>query len=102
MVELAVLAVEETAPEPPRPAPVVVPRPRVPARPTTLDYWLRLAERAVGDWAATLRAALVLTLLFVAAVVAIGIVFGPIPAAAATAVGATIFLIGRSRGDSPD
>ena len=93
------------APSPPEPArpPAVVVLDR-PARrgfvPTSRDDWLRLAERMVGDWAATLRAALGLALLFAAAVVVIGVVLGPISAAVAALVGLVVFLLGRGRGDS--
>ncbi|MCT2586949.1 hypothetical protein [Actinophytocola gossypii] len=102
-VELAGLAVLTTEPDPPEPtSPVVVPTPpvRTSFAPTRRDDWLRLAERVVGDWAATLRAALGLALLFAAAVLVIGLALGPLSAAATAVVGLVVFLIGRRRGDS--
>jgi hypothetical protein len=100
---LATLTVEAQSPAEPVPPPVVV-VPAPPVRqslvPSSRDDWLRLAERVVGDWAATLRAALGLTLLFAAAVVMIGLALGPISAAAAAVVGLVVFLVGRRRGDS--
>ncbi|HEX2130083.1 MAG TPA: hypothetical protein VHH15_00890 [Actinophytocola sp.] len=94
------LAETPSPPEPSRPPLVIVPEPatRRSFVPTSRDEWLRLAERVVGDWTATLRAALVLVLLFAAAVTAIGVMVGPPAAAVATLAGLVAFLIGRSRG----
>ncbi len=102
-VQLAALAELDVTPEPP-PAPVkIIPEPRTRGRfslPTTRDDWLRLAEWAVGDWAATLRNALLLLLVFVAMLTLIGVVFGVESAAAATTVGLIVFLAGRRRDGS--
>ncbi|HEV2782299.1 MAG TPA: hypothetical protein VGX25_23150 [Actinophytocola sp.] len=40
------------------------------------DGWLCLAERALGDWAVTLRAALLMLVGFAGAIVLIGVAFG--------------------------
>lgn len=102
-VQLAELAVVDDQPDPPLP-PVVIPAPRTETDrfsiPKSGDDWLRLAERVVGDWAATLRNALLLLLAFAAMVVSIGFAFGVASAAAATAVGLLVFLAGRRRGGS--
>lgn len=103
-MQLAALAELDVPPEPP-PAPVkIIPMPSAPrgrfSPPTSRDDWLRLAEWAVGDWAATLRNALLLLLVFVAMITLIGIVFGVASAAAATAVGLVVFLAGRRRDGS--
>ena len=100
-VQLAALAEAQTPADPPRPV-VIIPEPRTgrSSVPTSRDDWLRLAERAVGNWAATLRAALLLALLFAGMVMSIGIAFGVDSAAAAATVGLLVFLAGRTRGDS--
>ncbi|WP_460404790.1 hypothetical protein [Actinophytocola sediminis] len=101
---MAALAELDITPDPP-PAPVrIIPAPRTAsgrfALPISRDDWLRLAERAVGDWAATLRNALLLLLVFAVMVTLIGIAFGVESAAATTAVGLLVFLFGRRRDDS--
>jgi hypothetical protein len=68
--------------------------------PTSRDAWLVLAERAVGDWAATLRTALLLVLAVAAAIMVIGIVFGAGPALATAILALLVFLAGRDRGGS--
>lgn len=68
--------------------------------PTSRDAWLVLAERVVGDWAATLRAALLLVLAVAAAIMVIGIVFGAGPALATAILALLVFLAGRHRGGS--
>jgi hypothetical protein len=102
-VRLAELAGLDESPEPP-PPPVVIPEPRADAghfsMPRSGDDWLRLAERVVGDWAATLRNALLLLLAFVAMVVSIGIALGVESAVAAAAVGLLVFLAGRRCGSA--
>lgn len=69
--------------------------------PTSRDDWLVLAERVVGDWAATLRAALLLVLAVAAMLMVIGIVFGVGPALAIAFVALLVLLAGRRR-DGPD
>jgi hypothetical protein len=66
------------------------------------DRVLRVAERVVGDWAPTLREALVRVLLFVVVLVALGVAFGAEVAAAGAVVGFVMFLIGRRRAGSSD
>jgi hypothetical protein len=66
--------------------------------PTTRDDWLVLAERAVGDWAATLRTALLLVLAVAAGLTMIAVAFGPEPALAAGFLAFLVFLAGRDRG----
>ena len=68
--------------------------------PTSRDAWLVLAERAVGDWAATLRTALLLVLAVAAAIMVVGIVFGAGPALATAILALLVFLYGRDRGGS--
>ena len=68
--------------------------------PTSRDAWLVLAERVVGDWAATLRAALLIVLAVAAAIMVIGIVFGAGPALATAILVLLVFLAGRHRGGS--
>ena len=101
-VQLAELSEVVVPPDPPPPV-VIIPESRHTGRsplPTSRDDWLRLAERAVGDWAATLRAALLLLLAFAGLILSIGIAFGLESAAAASAVGLLVFLAGRRRGGS--
>ncbi|OLF11664.1 hypothetical protein BLA60_12080 [Actinophytocola xinjiangensis] len=82
----------------------IIPEQRAPsgrfAIPTTRDGWLRVAERVVGDWAATLRNAFVLLLAFAAMIALIGIAVGVESAGAAMAVGVVVFLFGRRRDGS--
>jgi hypothetical protein len=66
--------------------------------PTSRDDWLVLAERLVGDWAATLRTALLLVLAVAAVLAMIGFAFGPEPALAAAFLAFLVFLAGRDRG----
>ncbi|MFC4858198.1 hypothetical protein [Actinophytocola glycyrrhizae] len=88
------------------PEPSANPAPRRPAthalRPATRDRVLRVAERVVGDWAPTLREALVRVLVFVVVLLVLGLVLSPGVAAAGAVVGFVMFLIGRRRTDSPD
>lgn len=79
--------------EPP-PAPVATPEP-VAAPPR--DRWLRVAERVVGDWAPTLREALVRVLGFVVVLVALAVTIGVGIAVLGAAVGLATFLVGRRR-----
>lgn len=71
---------------------------RAHALPTSRDDWLVLAERAVGDWAATLRAALLLFLAVAAVIMVIGIAAGVGPALAAAFLALLVFVVGRRRG----
>lgn len=66
--------------------------------PTSRDDLLILAERIVGDWAATLRAALFLLVAVVAAITVIGLVLGAGPALATGFLALLVFLAGRRRG----
>ncbi|MFI7680301.1 hypothetical protein [Actinophytocola sp. NPDC049390] len=88
------------------PEPTTGPAPRLPAkhalRPATRDRFLRVAERVVGDWAPTLREALVRLLAFVVVLVALGLALGVQVAAAGAAVGFVMFLVGRRRTDTED
>jgi hypothetical protein len=68
------------------------------AVPTSRDDWLVLAERVVGDWAATLRAAMLLALALAAAIMVIGLVLG-LGAALATAFVLLIVLVAGRRRD---
>lgn len=68
--------------------------------PTSRDDWLVLAERVVGDWAATLHAALLLVLAVAAVIMVIGLVFGLGPALATAFLAMLVFLAGRHRGGS--
>lgn len=61
------------------------------------DRVLRVAERVVGDWAPTLREALVRVLVYAVLVVCLGVVLGPEVAVLAATVGFVMFLVGRSR-----
>lgn len=71
--------------------------------PTSRDDWLVLAERVVGDWAATLRAALLLVLVVAGAIMGIGLAFGLAAALASVGIALLVFLVGRRRdGGSPD
>ncbi len=65
------------------------------ALPTSRDDWLVLAERAVGDWAATLRAALLLFLAVAAGIMVIGFLLGIGPALAAALLALVVFVVGR-------
>ncbi|GAB1513821.1 hypothetical protein JCM33774_58630 [Actinophytocola sp. KF-1] len=88
------------------PEPVTSPAPRHPAkhalRPASRDRFLRVAERVVGDWAPTLREALVRVLVFAVVLVALGLTLGVEVAAAGAAVGFVMFLIGRRRTGDED
>jgi hypothetical protein len=66
--------------------------------PSSRDDWLVLAERVVGDWAATLRSALLLGLAVTAVIMVIGLVFGTGAALATTFLALLVFLAGRRRG----
>ncbi|MBB4904511.1 hypothetical protein [Actinophytocola algeriensis] len=83
-----------------------LPAPRRPAthalRPALRDRVLRVAERVVGDWAPTLREALVRVLVFAVVLAVLGVAFGVEVAAAGAAVGFVMFLIGRRRAGSSD
>ncbi|MGH3759485.1 hypothetical protein [Actinophytocola sp.] len=70
------------------------------ALPASRDDWMVLAERVVGDWAATLRAALLLGLAVAAVIMVIGLLVGPGPALAAAFLALLVFLVGRHRGGS--
>jgi hypothetical protein len=59
------------------------------------DRWLRLAERAVGDWAPTLHEALLRVVLFAGALVVLGIAFGIEVALLGAVVGFVTFLVRR-------
>lgn len=70
---------------------------RARALPWSRDAWLVLAERMVGDWAATLRAALLLALSVASVIMVIGLLFGLGAALATTFISLLIFLVGRRR-----
>jgi hypothetical protein len=78
--------------------PVVRVRPRARRVPVSADDWLRIAEWLIGDWAATLRTALLVVVLFVGALIAVGIAFGPQFAMLGGITGAVVFLVGRLGG----
>jgi hypothetical protein len=61
--------------------------------PATRDGWLRLAERTVGDWASTLRAAFFKLVGFAATIVLIGLAFGFGGVALGALVGAAVLLV---------
>lgn len=109
MVRLQVLAeMWETAEQ----APVVVPAARLPVQdqpvvrvrprernvPVSADDWLRIAEWVIGDWAATLRTALLVVVLFAGVLTGIGFAFGPEFALLGGIAGAIVFLVGRLGG----
>ncbi|MGB3437544.1 MAG: hypothetical protein WBA97_02225 [Actinophytocola sp.] len=71
-------------------------------RPATRDRVLRVAERVVGDWAPTLREALVRVVVFAVVLVALALTLGAEVAAAGAAVGFVMFLVGRRRAGSSD
>ena len=71
---------------------------RAHALPTSRDDWLVLAERAVGDWAATLHAALLLFLAVAAGIMVIAFLFGVGPALATAFLALLVFVVGRHRG----
>lgn len=100
MVRLAALPEVDASPEPPprRESGGAHRASRRRLLPTTRDDWLVLAERVVGDWAATLRTALLLVLAVVAVLMTIGVAFGPRPALAAAFLAFLVFLAGRDRG----
>lgn len=85
---------------PDEPARPVAPRQRrtpAPVRVTPNDRLLRVAELVVGDWAPTLREALLRVVLFTGVLVALGIAFGSGVALTGALVGFVMFLAGRSR-----
>jgi hypothetical protein len=88
------------------PEPSATPASRRPAthalRPALRDRVLRVAERAVGDWAPTLREALVRVVVFAVVLMVLGVVLGAEVAVAGAAVGLLMFLIGRRRSGSGD
>lgn len=102
LTSLADVDVSQDAP----PSVEVVPAPRhrhrrrAAALPTSRDDWLVLAERVVGDWAATLRVALLLVLTVAAVLTVIGVVFGAGIALASALIVLIVFLAGRRRDGS--
>jgi hypothetical protein len=64
------------------------------------DRVLRVAELVVGDWAPTLREALVRVLVYGILVACLGIVLGAEVAVLAATVGFVMFLVGRRRAGS--
>jgi hypothetical protein len=88
------------------PEPTTTPAPHRPVkhtlRPATLDRFLRVAERVVGDWAPTLREALVRVLVFAVVLVVLGLALGVEVAVAGAVVGLVMFLVGRRRTGSED
>jgi hypothetical protein len=72
----------------------------VPQRQVMKDRLLRTAELVVGDLAPTLRVALLRVLLFVMALVVLGIALGPVVALLGGALGFAIFLGARLAGPS--
>jgi len=78
--------------------PVVRVRPRARHLPVSADDWLRIAEWLIGDWAATLRTALLVLVLFAGVLTGIGFAFGPEFALLGGITGAVIFLVGRLGG----
>lgn len=68
-----------------------------PARGGMKDQVLRVAERVVGDWAPTLRAAALRVALFALVLIAVGIAFGVKFAVLGAVVGFVMFLVGRRR-----
>jgi hypothetical protein len=81
--------------EPPRPAVPRQGREQVPARATLKDRLLRAAELVVGDFAPTLRVAAQRVVLFILALIAVGIVFGIPFVLLGVAVGFVMFIVGR-------
>jgi hypothetical protein len=92
-------APEETRPEPEATAPRDEHVP-VPPRRVLNDGLLRVAERVVGDWAPTLREAMLSGLLFVVVLVVLGIALGVWISALGAVVGLAMFLVGRRRAGS--
>ncbi|MPZ85089.1 MAG: hypothetical protein GEV28_33765 [Actinophytocola sp.] len=82
------------------PAPRNRHRRRAAVLPASRDDWLVLAERVVGDWAATLRVAFLLVLAVAAVLTVIGLVFGPGIALASALIVLIVFLAGRRRDGS--
>lgn len=91
-------AADSTRQRPPRPESGGAHRARRRAFPVSRDDWLVLAERVVGDWTATLRAALLIALALAAVLTTVGLVFGAIPALAGAGLVLVVFLVGRRRG----
>jgi len=98
-VRLTALPAVETTPERPRTSESggAHRAARAHALPTSRDDWLVLAERAVGDWAATLRAALLLLLAVAAGIMVIGLLAGVGPALAIAFLALLVFVVGRHR-----
>lgn len=88
------------------PEPSAIPAQRRPVhhalRPAARDRFLRVVERLVGDWAPTLREALVRVLVFAVILAVLAIALGVEVAAMGAAVGVVMFLVGRRRTDSAD
>jgi hypothetical protein len=101
-VRLAALADPDATPQPPprRESGGAHRATRAHGLPTSRDDWLVLAERVVGDWAATLHAALLMVLAVAAVIMVIGLVFGTGPALATAFLALLVFLVGRRRGGS--
>lgn len=78
--------------------PVVRVRPRARRFPVSADDWLRIAEWLIGDWAATLRTALLVAVLFVGVLTGVGFAFGPEFALLGGITGVGVFLAGRLGG----
>lgn len=78
--------------------PLVRVRPRARNVPVSADDWLRIAEWVIGDWAATLRTALVVLVLFAGVLTGVGVAFGPEFALLGGITGAFVFLVGRIGG----
>jgi hypothetical protein len=88
--------------QPPTEATIPAPRSgRGLALPTSRDDWLVLAERAVGDWASTLRSALLMLLVVAGAIMAVGVVFGAAAALASAGIVLLVYLVGRQRDGGP-
>jgi preprotein translocase subunit SecF len=66
------------------------------ARASLKDRLLRAAERLVGDWAPTLRAAAFRVVLFLLVLIVIGVAFGFEFAALGAVIGFLTFLVGRA------
>jgi len=84
------------------------PAERVPAQRTASDEpllvrrdrWLRVAELVVGDWAPTLREALLRVVLFAIVLVALGVLLGAGISLLGAVIGVLMFLVGRRKTDS--
>lgn len=90
--------VQLVEPVEPQPTPAVLPAPRAVARRTRpSDRLLRVAERVVGDWAPTLREAMIRVLVYAILVTCLGVMLGAEVAVLAATVGFVMFLVGRRR-----